>query len=740
MAETLQDFLISIGYKVDEPAQRKVKEGLKENTFLAVELGKQFLSAAQQVEQGIKRMAAAMDDLYFASQRTNSAVVNIKALGYAASQLGSSAGAALSGLESIAKLMATNPAGESFLRSLGVQTRDAKGQLLDTTKIMSNLGTVLRGMPLPTANYIASFLGIDYKTLIAMREGMTGFEAEYQKMYAMAHINSAQAAKDSNYLMTQVRGLGAAFDVLGDKVASNMARRLGDDIRRFRLLIANNFEAIAHVIEVVATAFLNIAEVLTILLVRTGEAVAGVIRWFQSLDRDTQQIIAIFGALLLAIRLVNIAFLLSPVGIVLMLAAALVALFDDYETWRKGGKSLIDWSKWQGEIAAAMGGINEIGKAFGKLWKSIRDDLLPALGDLGTALGFKDVKIGDGFTNFIKALTEDITSLINALTTTIKLMSAVARGDWAAVLEQLGGIQAALPDMAANRAANVAAAEAGGGGWVGAVRRHLPTWLFGVDATAGGGAGTAHPQANMPVDMQRAGQESYSFWKGKGFSDAGAASMAAQEMGESGGNPAARGDHGNSHGLYQWDQGRRARILKETGINVDTASTADQREAMFREMRDGLDPQTGQAYNAIRNATTLSAGVRLGVTQIERSADQDNDITKRMGFGQAILAGRPAGGALALPAPPTLTGLTDAQRYEAIMRLRGMQGQRALEAPAPLVPATPGGPGGSGVALNQTTTIHVNGAQAPGTVGEAVRAAQERVNESASRNLAGAVR
>lgn len=59
------------------------------------------------------------------------------------------------------------------------------------------------------------------------------------------------------------------------------------------------------------------------------------------------------GAILIAWRLLNAAFLKSPIGLITTLILAIGLLYDDYQTWKEGGKSLIDWSRWQPEIEQA---------------------------------------------------------------------------------------------------------------------------------------------------------------------------------------------------------------------------------------------------------------------------------------------------------------------------------------------------------------------------------------------------
>lgn len=73
----------------------------------------------------------------------------------------------------------------------------------------------------------------------------------------------------------------------------------------------------------------------------------------EHLDKSTQQLIETLGALVLAWKLVNSAFLTSPIGRIIALGLAILSLYDDYKTWQAGGKSLIDWEKWQPGIDSA---------------------------------------------------------------------------------------------------------------------------------------------------------------------------------------------------------------------------------------------------------------------------------------------------------------------------------------------------------------------------------------------------
>src|SRR5690606_22906754 len=59
-------------------------------------------------------------------------------------------------------------------------------------------------------------------------------------------------------------------------------------------------------------------------------------------------------------RFLNLAFLATPIGMILGLVLALGLLIDDFLTWKEGGDSLIDWSKWEPAIDAAMTAIGAL--------------------------------------------------------------------------------------------------------------------------------------------------------------------------------------------------------------------------------------------------------------------------------------------------------------------------------------------------------------------------------------------
>lgn len=352
-AETIKDFLVSLGFQIDDAGARKFDSVVLGTTLQVVKLGAAVEATALSVVAFTAKIASGLDQLYWSSQRTGATVAGIQAIGYAASQAGSSAEAARGSLEGLARFMRNNPGSEGFLNRLGVQTRDASGNMRDMASIFTGVGQKLSNMPYYRANQYAQMLGIDENTLMAMRRGLGQFNQQYTQMAKAIGFNADQAAISSNKFMTSLRAFGQMAGMARDKIGSSLAEGLSGSIDTLRKQIVDNFPKIEQTITSGVKGILWMAEVIGRVVYRLIQAAGDIREWWNTLDKSTQQLIETLGALVLAWKLVNSAFLTSPIGRIIALGLAILSLYDDYKTWQAGGKSLIDWEKWQPGIDSA---------------------------------------------------------------------------------------------------------------------------------------------------------------------------------------------------------------------------------------------------------------------------------------------------------------------------------------------------------------------------------------------------
>lgn len=360
MADTIRDYLVSLGFDIDGAGQAKFEATLKGVAANVVKLGAVVESTGLAIVGFTASIASGLDKLYWAAERTGASVNGIKALGYAASQTGSSAEAAQNSLESLARFMRSNPGAEGFLNRLGVHTRDASGQMRDMSAIFTGVGQRLSTMPYYRANQFAQMLGIDENTLMAMRRGMSGFTAEYQSMMQKTGFDADKAAQQSNKFMTSMRNFVSLLGILRDKVGSNLAGGLSGTLNNLSKQMLENWPKIEGVVTKIVKGVLFAADVITQMAWRVSQAVGGLIEWFKKLPPDIQQLIMLVSGLVSAWQLLNTEFLKSPIGIVIALGSALFALYDDYKTWKEGGQSLLPWDKWEPEIEAALKSLGEL--------------------------------------------------------------------------------------------------------------------------------------------------------------------------------------------------------------------------------------------------------------------------------------------------------------------------------------------------------------------------------------------
>ena len=446
-AETLKDFLISLGFNVDEAGAKKFDAVVAGTTLKAIELGVKVEAAALSVVAFTAKISSSLDNLYWASQRTGATVEGIKQIGYAVSQVGGSADSARGSLENLARFIRNNPGAEGFLNRLGVQTRDASGNMRDMATIFTGVGQRLSNMPYYRANQYAQMLGLDENTLMAMRRGIGQFSGEYTAMAKAIGYNADVAAVSSNKFMTSLRSFGLMAGMARDKIGSNLANGLAGSIDTLRRHILDNFPKIEGAITAGVKSVLWFGEIIGRVVYRLIQLTGDIINWWKSLSTETRQVIEVFGALMIAWRLLNSAFAMSPIGRVIMLGAALIGLYDDYRTWKEGGQSLIDWGKWEPGIKYAQKAFSSLSKDFGGIYVKVKD--------LGSAI----VDLGKRFLEFINIDTskfngkwlfdqiiESVRSSIKILGSLVDALRKVISGDFSGAWDSLKGAAAAWSD------------------------------------------------------------------------------------------------------------------------------------------------------------------------------------------------------------------------------------------------------------------------------------------------------
>lgn len=248
-AETIKEFLVALGFKVDERSFRKFDEATGLSTRNLAKLGFTATAAAAAVTAFVVKVGQSLDRLYFASKRTGSAAEEINAFGFAVGQMGGNADEAKASLENLARFMRTNPGSGGLLtRALGVKPENLK----DTVKVMNDLARTFQRMPFYLASRYAGMLGIDEKTLIAMRETgkLSSKEDDYKRMVAERGIDLNALSEKSMEFNNQLKTLDSSFGLLAADMEGHLlpaVMKLNEWVLKFTSFTAGNSPA-AHAV------------------------------------------------------------------------------------------------------------------------------------------------------------------------------------------------------------------------------------------------------------------------------------------------------------------------------------------------------------------------------------------------------------------------------------------------------------------------------------------------------------
>lgn len=369
-ATVIRDFLVALGFDTDNAGAKKMGDTLQGVENKAKSLNLVLMGLATGAVIAVTKTANELDKLYYASQRIGASASNIRGFESAIAQMGGSAGNALQTLESLAQKMRQSPGYEGMIGGIGVATRDQNGVMRDRVEVMKDMAKQFQGMEYYQANARASALGIDEGTLMAMRDPsfMQNME-KYQRLQKEMGM-SDDLTKSGKDFMVEFRDITMTTKAITEVIVMTAGKALIPVLK----LINTGLQSAIHWFDELNPGIKS--------FLATGLKIATLVLVFGGLFgaiKKLAMVLPILKGLLFLIRGISAAFLMSPIGIVLALAAAIGLLWDDYQTWKNGGKSLIDWSAWAGGIETAISKIKELAEMLLNLRQKAIDLLAVAM-------------------------------------------------------------------------------------------------------------------------------------------------------------------------------------------------------------------------------------------------------------------------------------------------------------------------------------------------------------------------
>lgn len=292
--------------------------------FLAIIGG--TMAVKRFIEQTVES-SAALDRL---SQNLSANVATVSAWSNAAELAGGSAAGLQGTMDMLSKsqteLQLTGQSGLiPYFSALGLSLADTQGKAKPVNDLLLELSDRFSKMDRTTANNMGRMMGLDQGTMQLLLKGRSEVELMIKRQKEFGAVTKKQA-EESSRLKLAMTDSRQSFEAFGREILSAATPA----IEKLFALMAD-FGAWMRENKEVVNAFL------TIIAVGLGAIAAATIP-------------------------INL-----TVAAVTGLAAAIALLYQDYQTWKRGGDSFIDWSKWEPGFKAAGTGIKWLRDMLGDL-------------------------------------------------------------------------------------------------------------------------------------------------------------------------------------------------------------------------------------------------------------------------------------------------------------------------------------------------------------------------------------
>lgn len=166
---------------------------------------------------------------------------------------------------------------------------------------------------------------------------------ELFKAYNAAGINIRKTIIESVKLNLSLTKTKFAMEAIYKSVGSKFFGALQKQSDAFRKRLYQNMPYIIDVLTKMVNTVFKAFDAVTQLGMRVWSILSRVYDFFVKLDKATDGWSTIIFGVIAAWKLLNLSFLATPLGILLSLSVAAIALYDDFMTFREGGISLINW-------------------------------------------------------------------------------------------------------------------------------------------------------------------------------------------------------------------------------------------------------------------------------------------------------------------------------------------------------------------------------------------------------------
>lgn len=197
-------------------------------------------------------------------------------------------------------------------------------------------------------------LGYEYRLIAPTVNKTLQIRQETLRAYRSAGIDIIKVIQNSIRLNLSLTKTKIAFEAIYKSAASRFFTLLTKQSDTFRQKIYANMPKIIALVERFVKFVFRMSEALTAFGARVGSILGRVYDFFVDLDRVTNGWSTKILAVVAAWRILNLAFLATPLGALIVGIVALIELYDDFKVWKEGGESFFNWGSEAARIIVGL--------------------------------------------------------------------------------------------------------------------------------------------------------------------------------------------------------------------------------------------------------------------------------------------------------------------------------------------------------------------------------------------------
>ena len=209
--QILRQYLVSLGFKVDESSSKKFDGALGKVDLKAAALLTTLLGIGTATVAMVNQFARGMEQMYYAGRRAESTVGSLQAVEFAAKTIGISGGDMRAAIEGMAKAIRMNPGIGELLKGYGVAPSGNR------TKDMIALVKQLSGLPHWIGAEVANIFGMSEDTYFMLTQ--PGAIEKFEQMVALREKMAKDAGVDADAVARAAVEYGNQLDKVKEKIS-----------------------------------------------------------------------------------------------------------------------------------------------------------------------------------------------------------------------------------------------------------------------------------------------------------------------------------------------------------------------------------------------------------------------------------------------------------------------------------------------------------------------------------------